>query len=215
MKGIIIIGAGKFALEAASYVADSQLGPERAILGYLSAGEEEPHAAPLLGTLADHRVDPDAGYVLGISDIAERARVIAEFIDESSMFLPNVVHRSVVLTSGVRMGEGNVVGPYCYVGANVSLGRLNMFNAVCTIGHHSRIGDDNFFAPDVHLGNSVEIGNHNLFGIGVRAVHELVVGNFNRIQAGTSLVEPLESGDLVTASVSVKRVGLYRRMQHG
>jgi len=215
VKRLVILGAGKFSLEIASYLAESELSGLADTALHLAVGDETVCAERVAGRVDDHGPDREAGYVLGVSDPAERARLIEGFIGRHQLELPPVVHRTAVVGSGVRQGPGNVIGPHCYVGVNVQLGAFNVLNALCSVGHHSVIGDDNFFAPDVHLGNSVEIGHHNLFGIGVVVIHEIAIGDFNRVQAGTVLAEPLESGDLVMGTAALKRVGLYRRKQNG
>jgi UDP-N-acetylglucosamine acyltransferase len=62
------------------------------------------------------------------------------------------VHPSAVVDPRARLGEGVVVGPLCYVGADVELGAGTELVAQATVLGPSRIGTDNRIYPHVTLG---------------------------------------------------------------
>ncbi|WP_437775060.1 hypothetical protein [Sorangium sp. So ce1097] len=217
MTDIIVIGAGKFALEVTAYIAEREGGAAARVRGYVALDDEEVRAqgAPV-ERLSEHAPRADAEYVLAVSAMERRVELISGLIDRHDLRLATVVHRSARINPEQRMGPGNIIGPKCYVGTNARLGRLNVLNAFCSLGHHATVGDNNFFSPNVHTGNSVQIGRDNLFGLGTVMIHELRIGDNNKVQAGTAIVEDVGDGQLVMMSSRVKQVGLYgRREENG
>ena len=61
------------------------------------------------------------------------------------MNLENIIHSTAIIEGNVRLGSGNVIGPYC-----IFIGNIN-------------IGDGNIFSNNVVLKNNVSIGNGNEF----------------------------------------------------
>jgi acetyltransferase-like isoleucine patch superfamily enzyme len=212
---LIVLGADKFAVEVSAYIAEAVDAAELEIAGYVALEDEEVRVsgAPVQ-PLADHRPAPELRYVLAVSDIVARARLLRELIVPHGLALQNVVHRWAQVRAGLQLGDGNIIGPACYLGVNVVLGRANVLNASCSIGHHSIIGDDNFFAPDCHTGNSVVIGAHNLFGLGTVISQGVHIGDENRVQAATCILEPVKDGQLVLMTARSKQMGLYVRKEN-
>lgn len=210
MKRLFLIGSEAFAAEVARYVLESSAAEEWAVEAFLALPDDEVVAKghPIL-SLAEHAFDPCSGYVVAVSEPQKRLDVIRSFVEGRHVLLPNIVHSTARVERSQLRGNGNVVGPFCYVGVNATLGSLNVLNAFCSVGHHSHIGDNSFFASGVHLGNSARIGNDNFFGIGVLAAHGVEVGSRNRVQAGTVLLEPVADGKLVVMSANVRHVALY------
>jgi acetyltransferase-like isoleucine patch superfamily enzyme len=215
MIELILLGADKFAVEVAAYVAEAIDAADVTIAGYVALdGEEVRVAGAPVQPLADHRPSRAHRYVLAVSDLGARATLLRDFIAPHGLALHNVVHRAALVRPGLALGDGNIVGPLCYFGVNVTVGRGNVFNTACSIGHHSTIGDGNFFAPDCHTGNSVTVGAHNLFGLGTVLSQGITVGNDNRVQAGTCLLDPIGDGQLVLMTARTKQMGLYVRKEN-
>jgi len=68
----------------------------------------------------------------------------------------NLIHPTAVIEPSVKLGQGNYIGPFCYITGDVQIGDNNRFEAHCSIGtppeHTSywhgkyqgvRIGDNN------------------------------------------------------------------------
>jgi acetyltransferase-like isoleucine patch superfamily enzyme len=198
MTSLYVVGASKFALDIAGYLA-APGGEERAVRGFLAVEGEATAADPertlpfAAGRLAEGPV------VFAVSDPEIRARLLAEHGEALRRAAVNVVHPTALLAPGCRLGTGNIVGPHCYLGTNSQLGDLNVLNYHIGFGHHSRLGDGNFIAPGFQCGNTVTIGDGNFFGLSCTVGPDVKIGDNNRFQAGTVVTQPVAS-DLVCFS---------------
>ncbi|MFC9730877.1 hypothetical protein ACFWEO_09565 [Streptomyces roseolus] len=209
MKELVFLGAGKFALEVARYVADaSAAGPETyRIVRYAVVDGETAHAPAELCTGLDEVVwEPGTPVVLAVSDTAVRRRLIDEVVVKHGLAAENVVHPASRVDPAALTGVGNVIGPDNYLGVNVSLGDFNVLNYLSSVGHHSRLGSNNFLAPNFHCGNSVEVGDDNFFGLACTVAPEVVIGSDCRFQAGLGLFENAASGLTYLAPSRIKTI---------
>ncbi|MFC8448778.1 hypothetical protein [Kitasatospora sp. NPDC057223] len=209
MTGLVVIGAGKFAVEVTRYIGDltaAGLDGYR-IERYLSVEGEETHAPADLCTALEE-FEPPAGtrVVLALSDTARRRAVIDGFIEKHGLSAVNIVHPASRIDAEQIDGVGNIIGPNCYFGANVKIGSFNVVNYYCTVGHHSRIGSNNFIAPNFNCGNSVEIGDDNFFGLSCTIAPEVATGSDSRFQAGITLFEDTASGHSYLAPNRIKSI---------
>ncbi|UQI45739.1 hypothetical protein M1P56_15950 [Streptomyces sp. HU2014] len=191
MTSVVVIGAGKFALEVARYAEDSGFGVER----FLAVEGEDVHAPDgQWSKLTEYEPDEGAKVVLAVPGMEPRRESIEEYITPRKLEAVNVVHPSSRVDPAAVDGVGNIIGPDNYVGVNTVLGSYNVVNYRCTFGHHSRIGSGNFFSPNFHGGNSVEIGDRNFFGLGCTVAPEVAIGDACRFQAGITMFENAASG---------------------
>lgn len=210
MRSILVVGASKVALDIAGFLAASfgPAGEGWSHLGYLALEGEEPATDPAETRPFDPgELRPDQ-VVVAVADPRLRARLFAEHREALRSTAVNVIHPSVILAEGVRIGVGNILGPHCYLGTNVRLGDLNILNYHVGIGHHSQIGDANFVAPGFQCGNSVEIGDGNFFGLSCTVGPGVTIRNNNRFQAGTTVAQPIASDLLCFSSERLKAVPL-------
>jgi hypothetical protein len=209
VRGLVVIGAGKFAVEVSRYVDGMTSGGRDGfrIEQYLSVPGEAVHA-PAAQCVALEGYEPPTGtrVVLALSDTALRRAVIDDFIAKRGLIAENIVHPSSRIDAAQIVGVGNVIGPNCYFGANVTLGSFNVVNYHCSVGHHSRIGSNNFIAPNFHCGNSVAIGDNNFFGLSCTVAPEVAIGSDSRFQAGIALFEDAASGHSYLAPNRIKSI---------
>ena len=209
MTGLVVIGAGKFAVEVSRYIDDltsAGLDGYR-IDRYLSVAGEDVHVpADLCGALDEFEPQAGTRVVLALSDTTARRAVIDDFIEKYDLSAVNILHPDSRIDAGQVDGVGNIVGPNCYVGANVKIGSFNVVNYHCTVGHHSRIGSNNFIAPNFNCGNSVEIGDDNFFGLSCTIAPEVAIGSDSRFQAGITLFEDTASGHSYLAPNRIKSI---------
>jgi UDP-3-O-[3-hydroxymyristoyl] glucosamine N-acyltransferase len=209
MTGLVVIGAGRFAVEVSRYIEDVAAAGRDGfrIQRYLSTPGETVHVpddrcVPLEG------YEPEAGtrVVLALPDPVQRRAVIDGVITTYALVAENIVHPSSRIDPAQLAGPGNIIGPNCYVGVNVTLGGFNVINYHCTVGNHSHIGSNNFIAPNFHCGNGVEVGDDNFFGLSCTVVPEVVIGDNSRFQAGLTLFEDAPSGHSYLVPSRVKAI---------
>ncbi|MBT2401565.1 hypothetical protein [Streptomyces sp. ISL-100] len=197
MKPLVVIGAGKFALEVTRYIDDVTASGRDAyrVERYAAVAGETVHVpAERCLPLDEFAPEPGTSVVLAVSDPAQRRELIDGFIVKHGLSAENIVHPHSRIDAAQLVGVGNIIGPDCYFGVNVVLGSHNVVNYHCTVGHHSRLGSNNFLAPNFNCGNSVEIDDDNFFGLSCTLAPEVVIGSGCKFQAGLSLFDNAESG---------------------
>lgn len=110
-------------------------------------------------------------------------------------FPGNSIHHTAIIAEGVKIGTGNIIGPYCLIGlppewkgkeynqGMVIIGNNNRITGLVTIDSgaetltiirnncylmkHSHVGHDSFLYDNVTLSCGAKIGGHTLINTGV------------------------------------------------
>lgn len=211
----MIIGAGKFAVEVTRYIDDiNARHPEFAISGYVPVdGDPTVVDGDRPVTTADHVPVPGTWVVVAVSDPQLRRSLIDDYVVPHELRPANIVHPEARLDPAALRGAGNIIGPWCYVGADSTIHSFNVIHYHCSIGHHSRIGSNNFIAPNFHCGNSVDIGDDNFFGLSCTVAPGVTVGDSSTFQAGIALFEQPESGRSYFAPNRLKSIGSLKEIK--
>ncbi|PYC87703.1 hypothetical protein C7C46_02845 [Streptomyces tateyamensis] len=208
MKDVVLLGAGKFALEVARYLEDVTAADPQAgyrIRQYVAVAGEPTHApAELTVDLAEFAPEPGSRVLLALSEVALRRQLIDDVIAKHALVADNIVHPSSRVDPAALRGTGNIIGPDNYVGVNTVFGDFNVVNYRSSFGHHSGVGSNNFVAPNFHCGNSVEIGDDNFFGLSCTVAPGVEIGDKCRFQAGLTLFDNAATGFSYLAPNRVK-----------
>ncbi len=116
----------------------------------------------------------------------------------------NHIHPTAVIDDHVEMGEGNYVGPFCYLAGYLKIGNKNRFEAHCAIGTRPEHVD--FNKPGL-----TEIGNDNWIRefttINGGTKDTTVVGNDCIMLRGSHVAHDCVIEDRVTLSVNAIMLG--------
>jgi len=139
----------------------------------------------------------------------------------------NKIHKTAIVNANVKMGKGNVIGPYCIIESESVIGNHNYFHSQVNIGSHVYIENHNQFYPGVcigqcgemgakgdqmKIGGQTKIGHHNTFRENV-CMHAPVynkqsfVGDYCYIMNNSYLAHDVALGDYVNLSAGVKLGG--------
>lgn len=102
------------------------------------------------------------------------------------------VHPSAVVEPGARLGDGVVVGPFCYIGEEVDVGDGTTFGAHCSVMGPTRIGRNNRFVGHCAVGGEPQ--DKKFAGERV----ELVIGDGNTFREFVTLNRGTGNGGGVT-----------------
>lgn len=193
MKKVVIVGTGAVAAELTSYIKDenSKGNPHVyvEILGYLEYEQNiEKYWSryqleyPVICNIDDYIPESGVDLIMAISNIAFRNKAIAVLKSKGATFI-NYIHSSVIIPADIKIGEGNIVYPFCVIGPMVDIGNFNLITSFSFISHNSTIGSGNFLAT-AGLAGHVIIGNNNYFGIRSTVLPDVVIGDYNTVQAG-------------------------------
>jgi len=122
----------------------------------------------------------------------------------------NLIHRTAIIGSNVRMGTGNVVMPYAVIGemgfirsaesktGKVIIGDNNQIGCHATVmagdKGNTRIGDDNLIMNYVNIGHNVRVGNRNEIGAKTIICGHTKIGNHNHIKTAVAIRNRLKIG---------------------
>ena len=194
---IIIIGTGGAVSEMISIFPKGIKGflefPENYEKYYLRYGNLQ--YFPILGSIDDYIPEEDDVFVLGMTHIDFRQKVVEKMRAKGARF-PNVIHPSCIVQSPI-VGEGNIIGAWSLIGANATIGDFNYLTPWSAIGHDCVVGNHNIFSVTKVCGHCT-IGDRNFFGMGVNVIPHVTIGDDNGIHAGMTVDGPMGSNQLLT-----------------
>lgn len=199
MRNIIIIGTGGAVSEMMSLFPNGIKGfleyPENYEKYYLRYGNLQQF--PILGSIDDYIPAPTDEFVIGMTHIDFRQKVVEKMKEKGAKF-PNIIHESSIVQSPI-IGEGNIVGAWSLIGANVTLGDFNYLTPWCDIGHDCRVGSHNIFSATIVCGHC-EIGDRNFFGIRTSLIPHIKIGDDSAVHAGVTVDENIGNQQLMTTN---------------
>ena len=194
---LIIFGAGGHAREIANIVADinCQAGPTWELLGFVAdypPARPDSLPGPWLGSPEAIRQWPAAWLFIAVGDPGGRRAVVDRLLGEyPAARFATLVHPSVWLGAGVRIGAGSVIFPGCQISVDVELGRHVTLNLACTVSHDGCLGDYASLGPGVHLAGAVTVGEGADLGAGVIARPMSRIGARATVGAGGVVVHAI------------------------
>lgn len=128
--------------------------------------------------------------VLGIGDLAQRARLRARF----PVMAAPVIDPSAVIGTGVRIGDGAVIFPTCVVNPNARIGSDAIINTGCIVEHDCVVHDNAHLSPGVRLAGGVVIGANAHVGTGGIVLPGVKVGEGAVVGAGAVVIRDVPAG---------------------
>jgi len=191
MKNVIIIATGAVAAEITSYIEDTDMGIKDGlcIKGYLEYEyniekyyNNYHYLKPILGDIDSYYPQEDDYFILGVSNIPFREKVIETMKSKNAKFC-TIIHPSSIIAKTAKIGEGCFISPFCTIGPNASIGNFNHLTSYSFISHDSEIGNNNVLSSAGLCGH-VKIGNNNSFYVRSVVIPEITIGDNCVIQAG-------------------------------
>lgn len=88
----------------------------------------------------------------------------------------NIIHSTAIVDKDVELGEGNYIGPYCYITGKAKIGNNNRFEAYCSIGTPPEHRDHFTESPfKVIIGNNCTIREYVTINSGT--IRNTILGN--------------------------------------
>lgn len=204
MRNIVIVGTGAVSAEITSYIEDTSMGRELdlQIKGYIDYEENVEkywkHYAlskPVLGDIDSYTVCMDDYFVIGISNIEFRKKVIALLQRQNAQFI-TLIHPTTIISRNAFLGCGCFISPYCMIGPNVVIGDFNHLTSQSVISHDSRIGNNNVLSTALLCGH-VDVKDDNMFYIKSTVIPHISIGCRNVVQAGMIVDKNLENDTVI------------------
>jgi acetyltransferase EpsM len=197
---LIIVCAGGFATELASYVRDFQIvGQPLFVRAFVDDHRFEStfEGAPLLGSVDDlgtflaAHPDEEHAYVVAVGDNRTRAEVVrrVERLGAANLSPWTLRHVSAIVGQGVEIGHGTCLGPGSIVTTHVTIGDHGILNTNSSVSHEATIGSFVNVCPGASICGGVTIGEGCYIGAGVTVADGIQVGAWSVVGAGSVVIE--------------------------
>ena len=194
---LIVIGAGGHSkIVAATVEAEARY----RIVGLLDDDESKQKSTwygyEVLGTSAELprlREQGVSNVLVAVGDNAVRAH-LAEFALHEGFELVKAIHPTAVILRGSEIGEGTVVLPLAFVGAEARVGRGALLSVGVMVAHDSVVGDWSQLCPGVRLGGHARVGAYSFFGMGATVLPRVSVGERAVIGANAAVIRNVPAG---------------------
>lgn len=206
-EDLMVVGAGGFArevLDVVDAINAAAAAPVWRVRGVLddaptSANVEllAARGVQVLGGIAEAAaVAEPASYVVGIGSPAVRRRIAAT-LDAAGFRAATLVHPTVTMGFGVRVGQGSVICAGVRLTTNITLGRHVHLNLNATVGHDTTLGDFVSVNPLASISGDCTIGSDVLIGVAGVVLNGLSVGEGSTVGGSACAVRDVPPGVVV------------------
>ena len=201
MKHLIIIGAGGMGRQVLSFAKSCNgYGKEYDIKGFL---DDNPNALggfsdypPVLGTLDSYRIEEDDVFYCSIGDVKAKKACINRILAKSGDFI-TLIHPTALVSPGVKIGKGCMIGSYVGIGVGTTIGDFCMIQSKATIGHDVMVGDSCRIDCNVVLIAGVEVEKDVCIHTSSVINHNVKLGEGSTVGALSFVIKNVKPGQTV------------------
>ena len=208
MRDLLLLGASGLAREAATALSGHRvvgvLDDDQALRGHRVGG------VLILGGL-DHAADLDTELLICVGTGAAR-QAIAERLEAIGVGIERyatVIHPSVDVPAGCRIGRGSLLLAGVVLTADVTIGRHVVVMPNCTLTHDDVIDDYATLAAGVSLGGGVHVGKASYLGMNSAVRQHVAIGGGAIVGMSAAVVNDVPPGQIwvgVPAAPMMERV---------
>jgi sugar O-acyltransferase (sialic acid O-acetyltransferase NeuD family) len=210
---LLVVGTGGFAKEVAQIARrmDPHLDVWNSI-SYVAASPAEIGQRRPYGLIDCCDADVLSGavtadVVIAIGDPEQRRRAASHYAELPVLSFPNLIDPSVeVDREFVALGRGNVIHRHVVLTCDIVIGDFNVFNKSCIVAHDVHVGSFNDVHPAASLHGHVRLGNGCVVGAGARVLPKVSVADRTVIGAGAVLHRSVCEPGHVYAGVPARRL---------
>ena len=112
-------------------------------------------------------------------------RFLRERIHSAGFSLAVLVHPSVSITDGTKLGAGTTICSNCFVSCDITIGENVLIQPCASIGHDNKIGNDTVISTYVCIAAGCIIGNETYIGIQVPIRENIRIGSQTIVGMGS------------------------------
>jgi len=201
VKNLIIVGARGMARDVLQIAKDvNHIKPKWHIKGCIADWGQDIKTLTnaeldTIGSIKEWRPEENEEFVCAISDPVGREKVVKELRGRGAKFI-NLIHPTVTLNDFCEIGEGNVIYPFVFVGANTKLGNYVVIHPT-VIGHDVNIGDFTFVGGGCGILGEVYLGKRVYIGYNVVIVPGKKINDDAYVGAGSVVIRNVAEGTKV------------------
>jgi sugar O-acyltransferase (sialic acid O-acetyltransferase NeuD family) len=209
IEHIVIVGAGGFGREVASYIEQLPASAGVRIAGFLDDTRargpalSEGFPYPLLGGIDGYVPQPGHALIVAIGDPKAKLR-IARNLEERGARFYTLVHPTAVVARTAQLGKGVIVCPFAFVSADTKLADFVTVNVYTSIGHDASVGEGSTLSGHVDITGFAKLGECVFVGSNAAVLPRVEVGAQSTIGAGAIVVRRVQPGTTIYATPSRK-----------
>lgn len=207
MKKLIIIGAGGMGRTLYD-IARESIGydTEFTVAGFIDDNTDALNDfngyPPMLGRICDYQPAEDNIFASSIGG-SSRKECIETLISRGAEFI-NLIHKTARIGSNVKIGTGNLIGPFTTLGADCSVGDYNMIQSYTVIGHDAVIGNFNRIDTHVTCVGGIRIADETTIHTSAVINHKVTIENKAKVGACSFVIRKVKEGTTVLGVPAVR-----------
>lgn len=207
MKNIVIVGNGGFAREV-KFLVDriNQVASTWNFLGYVDNEEDVDNIWGNDDDLLNYTKELYVVIAIGAPEV--RSKLYLLYKKNPNLKFPNLIDPSVISSTEIEIGEGNIICAGTIMTVDISIGNFNIINLDCTIGHDVVIDDFVTINPSVNISGNTHIKAGSNLGTGSQIIQGKIIGECVTLGAGAVVVSDIEDNSIavgVPAKIVKKR----------
>jgi sugar O-acyltransferase (sialic acid O-acetyltransferase NeuD family) len=201
LKGLIIIGAGRFGREVCSWARQSrEHNVSWFVKGFLDGRSQildnYCYNVPILGSPEDYQPTPDDVFVCAIGEPRAK-KIYSEMLLGRGAQFANLIHPTVIMGENVKMGCGVILCPYVVITCDVVIGDFVTVNVHSLLAHDVVIGNYCQIHPHVSVSGGVTLKDGVMVGSNAVILPDCVVEEFALVGAGSLVLRRVAAGQTV------------------
>lgn len=205
-KRLLLIGAGLGATQVLDILAETDGMEGIGIVDdNVAAWGREVEGVPVVGGTdqmqAHWKSQAFDAAVIAISTSVDARARLRELCRATGIPLANVIDQRSKISTGVTMGEGNVICAYTHFGTGTEVGDNNFISAYNSYDHHNVLGSDISTGPGCMTSGEVKIEDRVRLGTGIFIEPKLTLGEGVIVASGSVIVRSVPAGHAVKTKV--------------
>ena len=119
---------------------------------------------------------------VALGDNSIRESIIKKVLDYNFKLI-NVISKTSLVSSSVKLSKGIFIGKSCVINANTKIGKGSIINTNSSIDHDCKIGNFCHIAPGCLLLGDVKISNNTFLGARTTVLNNVSIGQKSKIGA--------------------------------
>lgn len=205
---LYILGAGGFAREIYSYLADNNFTYNNSkLVGFLDDNSSVLDGFDLshkiVGSLKSTDLKATDCLIVAVANPAIKEQVF-DFYNKNNGTIISYIHPSAIIGHDVNVGVGTVFAPNSVATTNVTLGRGCTINAFSGVGHDSVLGDFCTLSGHCDVTGNVKLGDKVFMGSHASIIPSVQVGAGAIIGAGSLVIRKVKENTTVFGNPAKK-----------
>ena len=152
--------------------------------------------APILSTINDYQIEEGDVFVCSIGNMKTK-KTVCESLKKRSAKFQTIIHKTAVVGSNTRIGDGSVLAEYSFVSPDTLIGENSLVQNFAVIGHDCHIG--NYVRIDTHCTcvGGISICDGATLHTGAIINHKVVVGENAIVGAGSFVIRKVKQNTTV------------------